>query len=180
MVDSKGTTYLVYSLSSITLAATAKSSTSGEIRASGAFTGVLRLVKLNDPTHKTLLDQHYQVYPKSAGLDYSFTDTSSNVIFNWNTVGDGSQLLMLTWPHHRVSLQSPNYPATTALNYLTTKVRTYFRRISMCMVINMIHLGVDVPNYRQSVDNEVRTFVHHLESAEGTGLVVQVISHSGA
>ncbi|KAI0452042.1 glycoside hydrolase family 81 protein [Xylaria acuta] len=121
VVDSKGTTYLIYSLSSISLVATAKSSSSGEIRASGPFTGVLRLVKLNDPTHKTLLDQHYQVYPKSVGLDYSFTDTSSNVLFNWNTIGDGSQLLMLTWPHHRASLQSPNYPATTALNYLTTK-----------------------------------------------------------
>jgi endo-1,3(4)-beta-glucanase len=107
--------------------ATSKSSGSGEIRASGPFNGVLRLVKLNDPTHKTILDQHYQVYPTSVGLDYSFTDTSSTLIFNWNTIGDGSQLLMLTWPHHRVSMQNPNYPATSALNYLTVKVRSYFR-----------------------------------------------------
>ncbi|KAI0434200.1 glycoside hydrolase family 81 protein [Xylaria sp. FL1042] len=121
VTDSTGTTYLIYSLSSITLAATAKSSSSGEIRASGAFSGVLRMVKLNDPSHKTLLDQHYQVYPTSVGLDYSFTDTTSILIFNFNTVGDGSQLLMLTWPHHRVSLQNPNYPATSSLNYLTTK-----------------------------------------------------------
>ncbi|KAI1114792.1 glycoside hydrolase family 81 protein [Nemania sp. NC0429] len=121
VTDTKGTTYLIYSLSSITLVATAKSGTQGEIRASGPFNGVLRVVKLNDPSHKALLDQHYQVYPTSAGLDYSFTDTSSTVLFNWNTVGDGSQLLLLTWPHHRVSLQNPNYPATTALNYLTTK-----------------------------------------------------------
>ncbi|KAI1753774.1 glycoside hydrolase family 81 protein [Xylaria castorea] len=121
VTDSTGTTYLIYSLSSISLTATAKSTGSGEIRASGAFSGVLRLVKLNDPTHKTLLDQHYQIYPTSVGLDYSFTNTASTLIFNWNTVGDGTQLLMLTWPHHRVSLQSPNYPATTALNYLTTK-----------------------------------------------------------
>ncbi|KAH8161252.1 hypothetical protein CIB48_g6994 [Xylaria polymorpha] len=121
VIDSKGTTYLIYSLSSISLTATAKSSSSGEIRASGAFTGVLRMVKLNDPSHKTLLDAHSQVYPTSVGLDYSFTDTSSTLIFTWNTIGDGSQLLMLTWPHHRVSLQNPNYPATSALNYLTTK-----------------------------------------------------------
>ncbi|GAP93386.1 putative glycoside hydrolase family 81 protein [Rosellinia necatrix] len=121
VTDSKATTYLIYSLSPISLTATSKSSGSGEIRASGAFNGVLRLVKLNDPTHKTLLDQRYQVYPTSVGLDYSFTDTTGTLIFNWNTVGDGSQLLMLTWPHHRVSLQNPNYPATSALNYLTTK-----------------------------------------------------------
>ncbi|TRX92714.1 hypothetical protein FHL15_006388 [Xylaria flabelliformis] len=121
VVDSTGTTYLIYSLSSISLVATAKSSGSGEIRASSPFTGVLRLVKLNDPSHKALLDQHYQVYPTTVGLDYSFTDTTSTLIFNWNTIGDGSQLLMLTWPHHRVALQSPNYPATSSLNYLTTK-----------------------------------------------------------
>lgn len=141
MIDSKGTTYLIYSLSSISLTATAKSSSSGEIRASGAFTGVLRMVKLNDPSHKTLLDAHSQVYPTSVGLDYSFTDTSSTLIFTWNTIGDGSQLLMLTWPHHRVSLQNPNYPATSALNYLTTKVGTYFRKIITCAVTYMISRG---------------------------------------
>ncbi|KAI1171449.1 glycoside hydrolase family 81 protein [Nemania sp. FL0916] len=121
VVDTEGTTYLIYSLSSITLVATATSSSQGQIKASGAFNGVLRLVKLNDPSHKALLDQHYQVYPTSAGLDYSFTDTTGTLIFNWNTVGTASNLLLLTWPHHRVSLQNPNYPATTALNYLTVK-----------------------------------------------------------
>ncbi|KAI8633667.1 glycoside hydrolase family 81 protein [Xylariaceae sp. FL1651] len=121
VTDTSGTTYLIYALSSISLTATSTLSTSGTIRASSSFNGVLRLVKLNDQSHKTLLDQHYQVYPTSAGLDYSFTDTSGTLIFNWATVGDGSQLLMLTWPHHRLTLQSPNYPATTALNYLTVK-----------------------------------------------------------
>ncbi|KAK4235357.1 glycosyl hydrolase family 81-domain-containing protein [Achaetomium macrosporum] len=121
VVDTTGTTYLIYALSSITLTATSVSSTSGTVRGGATFTGVLRLVKLADPGHKALLDQHHQVYPTSVGLDYSFTDTTGTLIFNWQTVGDGSQLLMLTWPHHRLTMQNPNFPATTALGYLTTK-----------------------------------------------------------
>jgi endo-1,3(4)-beta-glucanase len=122
VVDTKGTTYLIYALSSITLKATSGSSTQGTIQASGTYNGVLRLVMLAQSGHKALLDQYYQTYPSSVGLDYSFTDTTGTLIFNWNTVGDGSKLLMLTWPHHRLVLQNPNYPATTALAYFTTKV----------------------------------------------------------
>jgi endo-1,3(4)-beta-glucanase len=77
---------------------------------------------LAQASHKALLDQYHQVYPTSVGHDYSFTDTTGTLIFNWNTVGDGSRLLMLTWPHHRLRMQNPNFPATTALGYLTTKV----------------------------------------------------------
>ena len=122
MVDSSGSTYLIYALSSITLKATAVSSASGTIQASGTFSGVLRVVKLANPGHKALLDQHYQVYPTAVTLDYSFTDTTGTLIFDWTTVGAGSNLLMLTYPHHRIKLQNPNFPATTALGYLTTKV----------------------------------------------------------
>jgi endo-1,3(4)-beta-glucanase len=102
--------------------ATSVSSSSGTIGAEGPFTGILRLVMLAQASHKALLDQYHQVYPTSVGHDYSFTDTTGTLIFNWNTVGDGSRLLMLTWPHHRLRMQNPNFPATTALGYLTTKV----------------------------------------------------------
>ncbi len=122
MIDTTGTTYLIYSLSSITLTATSNSAASGTISASGTFTGVLRLVMLSQAGHKALLDQHSQVYPVSLALDYEFTDTTGTLYFNWNTVGDGSNLLMLTWPHHRLTMQNPNFPATTSLGYLTTKV----------------------------------------------------------
>ncbi|OBT43365.1 hypothetical protein VE00_05701 [Pseudogymnoascus sp. WSF 3629] len=121
VLDSSGSTYLIYALSSITLKATAVSSSSGTIQASGAFSGVLRIVKLADPNHKDLLDQHYQVYPTAVTLDYTLTDTSGTLIFDWTTVGDGSNLLMLTYPHHRIKLQDPNFPDTSALGYLTTK-----------------------------------------------------------
>ena len=132
MIDTTNTTYLIYSLSSITLTATSVSTASGTISASSTFTGVLRLVMLAQSSHKALLDQYYQVYPVSVGLDYSFTDTNGTLFFNWDTVGDGSKLLMLTWPHHRLTMQSPNFPATTALGYLTTKVLSLLPSFYLC------------------------------------------------
>lgn len=121
VVDTTGTSYVIYALSSITLTATATNGAQGTIKASGTYNGVLRVVRLVQASHKTLLDQHYSVYPTGVGLDYSFTTTTGTLIFNYATVGDGSQLLMLTWPHHRLSLQSPNSPPTSSLGYLTTK-----------------------------------------------------------
>ncbi|KAK5994100.1 Glucan endo-1,3-beta-D-glucosidase -like protein [Cladobotryum mycophilum] len=125
VTDSAGSTYLIYSLSSIALTATATSAAQGTIRASGAFTGVLRVVKLNNAAHKALLDAHYQAYATSVNLDYSFTDTTGTLTFSWNTVGDASQLLLLTWPHHRAALVGANQPATSSLSYLTTKGYMY-------------------------------------------------------
>ncbi|OAA76585.1 Glycoside hydrolase, family 81 [Akanthomyces lecanii RCEF 1005] len=121
VTDTKGTVYLIYALSSITLTAKSDSSSSGTIRASGKFDGVLRLVMLANQSHKTLLDQHYKTYPTAASLDYSFGSVDGTVIFNWDTQGDGAQLLMLTWPHHRLTMQNPSFPPTSALGYLTTK-----------------------------------------------------------
>lgn len=98
---------------------------------------MLRVVKLNQASHKALLDQYHSVYPTSVGLDYSFTTTTGTLIFNYNTVGDGSQLLLLTWPHHRLSLQNPNSPPTSSLSYLTTKVSTF---LTLRMEIVMLTL----------------------------------------
>ncbi|KAA1467678.1 glycoside hydrolase family 81 protein [Dentipellis sp. KUC8613] len=125
VVNSAGT-YIIYSLSgSITLKASAASG-SGTIVASAPFNGVLRVVKLNDPSHATLLDQHSSTYPTAVDTDYSFPDANTGVLtFTWTTTGAADDLLLLTWPHHRKTLQNPNYPATTALNYLTTKGYMY-------------------------------------------------------
>lgn len=114
--------YLIYALSTVTLTAKSDSTSSGTIRAGGKFNGVLRLVMLANQSHKSLLDQHYKTYPTAASLDYSFSNVDGTVIFNWDTQGDGAQLLMLTWPHHRLTMQNPNFPSPSALSYLTTKV----------------------------------------------------------
>ncbi|KAJ6787751.1 hypothetical protein PWT90_04010 [Aphanocladium album] len=122
VTDTKGTVYMIYALSSITLTAKADASNSGSIRASGKFSGVIRLAMLANQAHQALLDQHAKTYPTAAGLDYAFGGADGTVIFNWDTQGgDASQLLMLTWPHHRMTMQNPNFPPTTALGYLTTK-----------------------------------------------------------
>jgi endo-1,3(4)-beta-glucanase len=152
VVDSSGSTYLIYALSSITLTATSVSSASGTIKAGGTFNGVLRVVKLANPSHKALLDQYYQVYPTSVALDYSFTDTTSTLIFDWTTVGAGSNLLMLTYPHHRLKMQNPNFPATSALGYLTTKVYLLIFCFHLYLLTEAI-IGMDVSRNRQPVEH---------------------------
>lgn len=98
-------TYLIYSLSgSITLTA----ASSGTIVAGAKFNGVLRLVKLNAAAHEALLDAHSTVYPTAVATDYDFAGDVGTLRFTWTTQGTASNLLMLTWPHHRfVSLHHP-------------------------------------------------------------------------
>lgn len=116
MTSSNDSTYVIYALSSITLTAS-----KSDIRSKQVFNGVIRFAMLSKPEHKQLLDQHYQIYPTAVQTDYSFTDSTGTLVFTWSTSGSGD-LLMLTWPHHRQTLQSPNYPPTSSLGYLTTKV----------------------------------------------------------
>lgn len=93
----------MYSLSGDLTLTAESNATSGTVTASAPFTGVLRLVKLNDSSHEALLDQYYENYPVSVDTDYTFdTDANTAVLsFTWNVTGDEDSLLMLTWPHHR-------------------------------------------------------------------------------
>lgn len=94
-------TYMIYSLSGdLTLSAQVTSSAS-TVQASSAFTGVLRMVKLNSTSHEALLDQYHANYPTGVTTDYSFSDDTADLKFTWNVTGTASDLLMLTWPHHR-------------------------------------------------------------------------------
>jgi endo-1,3(4)-beta-glucanase len=124
VTDTSGTTYVIYALSTISLSAEALSTTSGTIRAQTPFTGVLRLAQLEQASHRELLDAHFEVYPTAASIDYVLTDDLGTLIFNWETVGSGDSLLMLTWPHHRMTMQDGNFPDESSLGYLTTKVST--------------------------------------------------------
>ncbi|RDB25146.1 putative endo-1,3(4)-beta-glucanase 2 [Hypsizygus marmoreus] len=115
-------TYVIYSLSgSITLTA----SNAGAIVAGGKFTGVLRLVKLNASGHEALLDQYYTNYPTGVATDYDISGDVGTLRFTWTVQGNANNLLMLTWPHHRLKMQNPNFPATSSLSYLTTKGYMY-------------------------------------------------------
>ncbi|KAF4960357.1 hypothetical protein FGADI_1004 [Fusarium gaditjirri] len=120
VVDTKGTTYLIYSATPIKLIAKAENGNQGTLVAGGKFTGILRLVMLRDPSHQRLLDTHSAVYPISLSQDYSISGASGTIIFKWKTKGTGD-LLMLTWPHHREVLQRPKSPKPSTLSYLTLK-----------------------------------------------------------
>ncbi|KIY43569.1 glycoside hydrolase family 81 protein [Fistulina hepatica ATCC 64428] len=118
-------TYIIYSLTSnITLTAVVETG-GGYITASAPFDGILRVVKLNESSHQDLLDSHAAVWPYGVTVDYEFDDSNATLRFTWDAQGNASDLLMLTWPHHRMVLKSPDYPDTTSLNYLTTKGYMY-------------------------------------------------------
>ncbi|KAG6847887.1 hypothetical protein H0H93_005187, partial [Arthromyces matolae] len=57
--------------------------------------------------------------------DYVFSGDVGTLRFTWNVVGNAANLLMLTWPHHRIKMQNPNFPSTNSLSYLTTKGYMY-------------------------------------------------------
>ncbi|OAQ61840.2 glycoside hydrolase family 81 protein [Pochonia chlamydosporia 170] len=120
VTDNKDATYIIYALSPISLTATSGQD-GGSIRANSIYSGVLRLVKLDKPAHQALLNEHSNVYPTSVKTSYSFANNTAILSFDWKVVGDGGRLLMLTWPHHRQTLQNANYPDTSSLSYLTTK-----------------------------------------------------------
>ncbi|KZT36281.1 hypothetical protein SISSUDRAFT_1034970 [Sistotremastrum suecicum HHB10207 ss-3] len=118
-------TYLIYSLNgAITLSASSTGAT-GTIKASAPFNGVLRVAKLNSTSHQPLLDQYAANYPTAVTTDYTFSGDTATLSFTWTVTGNAANLLMLTWPHHRIKMVNPNFPATTALNYLTTKGYMY-------------------------------------------------------
>lgn len=115
-------TYIIYSLSgAISLTA----SNAGTIVAGGKFSGVLRVVKLNAAGHEALLDQYSANYPTAVATDYDISGDVGTLRFTWAVTGNAANLLMLTWPHHRAKMQSPNFPATSSLSYLTTKGNMY-------------------------------------------------------
>jgi endo-1,3(4)-beta-glucanase len=115
-------TYVIYALTPITFTIAPLRWNFGVLQASSAFTGILRVAMLNDDAHKPLLDAHASTYATNVGLDYQFTSTTATLVFYWTVVGNAADLLLLTFPHHRLTIQSPNFPPTSNLSYLTTKV----------------------------------------------------------
>ncbi|KAG5731890.1 Endo-1,3(4)-beta-glucanase 1 [Termitomyces sp. T112] len=115
-------TYIIYSLSG---ALSLTASDAGTIVAEAQFDGILRVVKLDSPSHKALLDQYVANYPTGVTTDYDFDGNVGTLRFTWAVIGNAADLLMLTWPHHRVKIQNPNFPSTSSLSYLTTKGYMY-------------------------------------------------------
>lgn len=105
-VTSDRGTYLIYSLNGpLTLSA---SEDRTFFFALTPFKGVLRMAKLHDTAHESALDTHVATYATAVATEYEFDDggSSADLIFKWNTVGDPKNLMMLTWPHHRLVYSS--------------------------------------------------------------------------
>lgn len=83
------------------LSASATGGDPGTITSLTPFTGVLRLVKLNDPSHEKTIESHASVYATAVKTDYSFDGDTAILSFTWTVQGLADQLLMMSWPHHR-------------------------------------------------------------------------------
>ncbi|KAJ7063588.1 glycoside hydrolase family 81 protein [Mycena amicta] len=115
-VTNSAGTYAIYSLGgSITLSATLTT-----LSGNATHSGVVRMARVTaESTSQAVLDQYSPTYPTGVALDYTFSGDNATLSFTWSVVGTSSQLLHLTWPHHRKRLVSPTY--VTGLSYLTTK-----------------------------------------------------------
>lgn len=142
VTDTEDATYVIYALETVTLRASPDA-----ITADVAYNNVIRLAKVSQESHRVLLDQYHSAYPTAAKLEYELGNTEGAIVFSWETVGSG-ELLMLTWPHHRGVMQNGNFPPTSALGYLTTKVGFAIELPSYWPTSNScLHklVGVDVP-----------------------------------
>ncbi|KAF7305202.1 Glycoside hydrolase family 81 protein [Mycena kentingensis (nom. inval.)] len=115
-VTNSAGTYTIYSLNgSITFSAT-----SSTLTGSTPFSGVIRLARVTaESTSQAVLDAHSGAYPTGVTLDYTFAGDTATMSFTWTVVGNASNLLQLTWPHHRKRMISPTF--VSGLSYLTTK-----------------------------------------------------------
>ncbi|KZW02911.1 glycoside hydrolase family 81 protein [Exidia glandulosa HHB12029] len=112
-------TYLIYSLNgAITLNVDAFAMT---VKASAPFTGVLRFAKMDLAPFEKTLDTYAADYATGVETDYTFNGNQADLIFTWNVVGDPTKLLMLTYPHHRRAMVSPNFLPLTSLAIMTLK-----------------------------------------------------------
>ncbi|KAI8075031.1 glycoside hydrolase family 81 protein [Gongronella butleri] len=90
---------------------------------SDAYTGVLRMAKLNSTSQEAILDAHAGIYAKGVTLSYDVSGSSATLTWKYNTTqlaGGSGDLLMLSWPHHRNAfVGNPSY--VSDLTYLTVK-----------------------------------------------------------
>ncbi len=83
-------------------------------------TAILRFSKVNSIAQEPILDTYAATYPTGLDFRYAVANDVATVTWTWDVVGTASQLLMMTWPHHRDHLVSPpSYVAN--MEYSTLK-----------------------------------------------------------
>ena len=125
-------TYLIYALNG-TVTFTATPTT---LKATSQYNGVLRMAYLTNSTYQTTLDTYAPNYPTAVNTDYTFSGGNATLTFTYSVTGNASNLLILTFPHHRCActnvsgeeshtrhslrMSNLNLLPTTAIGYLTT------------------------------------------------------------
>ncbi|ORX59683.1 glycoside hydrolase [Hesseltinella vesiculosa] len=93
-----GSVYRLYSLGS---PITWQLVDENQFEAISPFTGTIRLAKLPDPSHLSLLDAHVSVWPVHGKITY----TANSYRIDWNTEGsDTVDPLIYAYPHHQHSM----------------------------------------------------------------------------
>jgi endo-1,3(4)-beta-glucanase len=81
-------------------------------------TATLRIAKVQDPAQEAVLDAHKGTYPTGLDFRYAVAGDTATLTWTWDVVGNADELLMLSWHHHRVQLQTPDF---VNIEYLTLK-----------------------------------------------------------
>jgi endo-1,3(4)-beta-glucanase len=81
-------------------------------------TATIRMAKLKDPGQEAVLDAHAQAFPTGLDMRYNVAGDVATVTWKWDVDGNAADLLILSWAHHRTSLQGPNF---VNIEYLTLK-----------------------------------------------------------
>ncbi|KAG2186363.1 hypothetical protein INT43_002801, partial [Umbelopsis isabellina] len=107
-------TYLLYSLNG-TLSLTQNGNT---LQSQSGYSGTIRMALLNQTSQEAILDQYVGTYATGLTMSYAVSGNTSTQTWQWSTVGTSSNLLLMSWPHHRKVLQNP---VSANIQYLTTK-----------------------------------------------------------
>lgn len=115
-----GGTYILY-VTSGTLQLDPQEGSTTKLVSQNGFSGTVRFAKLKEPSQESILDAHSAAIPN--GLDMSFQVNGDVATQTWTWTlepgsGNPEDLLLLSWPHHRRSLQNPNF---ADISYMTLK-----------------------------------------------------------
>jgi endo-1,3(4)-beta-glucanase len=90
-------TYLLYSLNG-TLALTQNGNI---LQSQTGYSGTIRMALLNETSQEAILDQYVGTYATGLTMSYAISGNTSTQTWQWTTAGTSSNLLLLSWPHHR-------------------------------------------------------------------------------
>ncbi|KAH8556532.1 glycoside hydrolase family 81 protein [Umbelopsis sp. PMI_123] len=107
-------TYLLYVLNG-SLNFTQNTNT---LESQSGYTGTIRMALLNETSQEAILDKYVGSYATGLNMTYAVSGDTSTQTWKWTVAGNSSDLLTMSWPHHRKVLSSPSYEN---IQYLTTK-----------------------------------------------------------